>query len=103
MQRLLRNCCNSKQAERFPATLVSLGKLPSFALKMETICFSETLVDYLPTNQHGVMTQNNNLVNLTIVRSSSFSCDDQQEIVWMNSVHETSFMQLVSSVYDSPC
>jgi hypothetical protein len=40
---------------------ILLLTLKSRRLKMETVCFSETLVSKLPTSPHGVTTQKNNI------------------------------------------
>jgi hypothetical protein len=46
-------------AKHFPATLVSLGTLLSAALKMGTLCFSETLVSaYESARRHNPEQQN---------------------------------------------
>jgi hypothetical protein len=58
-----------QKLSRFSTTLASLGTLLSSALN-----FFFLKRWYLPTSLHGVTTQKNNIVILTIVRISKFIC-----------------------------
>jgi hypothetical protein len=59
------------RSEVLTAVKMSMLGLSPETLKMETVCFFETLVSiYLPTSPHGVTTQNNNIDIFTAVRTS---------------------------------
>jgi hypothetical protein len=79
---------------KLPTTLILLVTLSSLALKIET-CFSKTFVPHsIFTWHHNPEQQHEN--------PKFVLCVDQQEIVWMNLLHETSFMKLIFSVLYSP-
>jgi hypothetical protein len=64
---------------------------------METVCFSETLVSTYESTRHHSPEQHRHFhrrENLTFL-----SYADKQEIVLINLLHETTFMQLVSYVH----
>jgi hypothetical protein len=66
-------------AKWFPRTLLSLGTLPPLALKIATVCFSKTLVIYLP---HVYMVSQTRRKTPKTSLLWDFSCEI--EIVWMN-------------------
>jgi hypothetical protein len=67
---------------------------------METVYFTETLVSTYETTQ-SLRAQNNNIVIFNIVRTSnSFHELISKKLFRQNSLHETSFVQLIYSVYD---